>query len=86
MPDPVDRSRVHLSRTPLIGPPIYQTTIFRLGDNSYDDVVETGGLNEDRCGHFHNPTVAAAEVARLERVGIRSRPRGDQRRPLAVHR
>jgi cystathionine beta-lyase/cystathionine gamma-synthase len=49
-------------------PPIYQTTIFHLDDVSYDDVVETGGLNEDWYTRFHNPTVAAAaeEVARLE--------------------
>lgn len=49
-------------------PPIYQTTIFFLDDVSYDDVVETGGLNEDWYSRFHNPTVAATaeEVARLE--------------------
>ena len=49
-------------------PPIYQTTIFHLDDVSYDDVVETGGLNEDWYSRFRNPTVAAAaeEVARLE--------------------
>lgn len=49
-------------------PPIYQTTIFLLDDISYDDVVETGGLNEDWYSRFHNPTVAATaeEVARLE--------------------
>jgi cystathionine beta-lyase/cystathionine gamma-synthase len=49
-------------------PPIYQTTIFHLDDVSYDDVIETGGLNEDWYTRFHNPTVAAAaeEVARLE--------------------
>jgi cystathionine beta-lyase/cystathionine gamma-synthase len=62
------RARRHLSRTPPVVPPIYQSTIFFLDDVSYDDVVETGGLNEDWYTRFHNPTVAAAaeEVARLE--------------------
>src|SRR5262245_50765081 len=65
---PALRARRHLSRTPPVVPPIYQTTIFHLDDVSYDDVVETGGLNEDWYTRFHNPTVAAAadEVARLE--------------------
>jgi cystathionine beta-lyase/cystathionine gamma-synthase len=71
MPDPesaAGRARRHLSRTPPVVPPIYQSTIFLLDDISYDDVVETGGLNEDWYTRFHNPTVAAAaeEVARLE--------------------
>lgn len=63
-----DRARRHLSRTPPVVPPIYQSTIFLLDDVSYDDVIETGGLNEDWYSRFHNPTVAAAaeEVARLE--------------------
>jgi cystathionine beta-lyase/cystathionine gamma-synthase len=62
------RARRHLSRTAPVVPPIYQTTIFHLDDVSYDDVVETGGLNEDWYSRFRNPTVAAAaeEVARLE--------------------
>src|SRR5207302_6870206 len=49
-------------------PPIYQTTTFFLDEVSYDDVIETGGLNEDWYSRFHNPTVAATaeEVARLE--------------------
>ena len=43
-------------------------TIFHLDDVSYDDVLETGGLNEDWYSRFHNPTVAATaeEIARLE--------------------
>jgi len=62
------RARRHLSRTAPVVPPIYQTTIFHLDDVSYDDVIETGGLNEDWYSRFRNPTVAAAaeEVARLE--------------------
>jgi cystathionine beta-lyase/cystathionine gamma-synthase len=62
------RGRRHLSRTPPVVPPIYQTTNFLLDDVSYDDVVETGGLNEDWYTRFRNPTVSAAaeEVARLE--------------------
>lgn len=62
------RAHRHLSRTPPIVPPIYQTTIFLLDDVSYDDIIETGGLNEDWYSRFHNPTVAATaeEVARLE--------------------
>ena len=57
-----------MSRTAPVVPPIYQTTIFHLDDVSYDDVLETGGLNEDWYSRFHNPTVAATaeEVARLE--------------------
>lgn len=63
-----ERARRHLSRTPPVVPPIYQTTIFHLDDVSYDDVLETGGLNEDWYSRFHNPTVAATaeEIARLE--------------------
>ena len=62
------RAHRHLSRTAPVVPPIYQSTIFLLDEASYDDVVETGGLNEDWYTRFHNPTVAAAaeEVARLE--------------------
>ncbi|HVC99932.1 MAG TPA: aminotransferase class I/II-fold pyridoxal phosphate-dependent enzyme [Candidatus Dormibacteraeota bacterium] len=62
------RARRHQSRTAPVVPPIYQTTIFHLDDISYDDVIETGGLNEDWYSRFRNPTVAAAaeEVARLE--------------------
>ena len=62
------RARRQLSRTAPVVPPIYQTTIFHLDDVSYDDVLETGGLNEDWYSRFHNPTVAATaeEVARLE--------------------
>lgn len=65
---PADRARRHLSRMAPVVPPIYQTTIFLMDDVSYDDVVETGGLNEDWYSRFHNPTVAATaeEVARLE--------------------
>ena len=70
MPEPESaaRARRHLSRTAPVVPPIYQSTIFVLDDISYDDVVKTGGLNEDWYTRFHNPTVAAAaeEVARLE--------------------
>ena len=64
------RARRRLSRTAPIVPPIYQTTIFHLDDVSYDDVIETGGLNEDWYSRFHNPTVAATadEVARLEQA------------------
>jgi cystathionine beta-lyase/cystathionine gamma-synthase len=62
------RTRRHLSRTPPVVPPIYQTTIFLLDDVSYDDVVETGGLNEDWYTRFRNPTVSAAaeQIARFE--------------------
>ena len=62
------RAHRRLSRTAPVVPPIYQTTIFHLDDVSYDDVIETGGLNEDWYSRFHNPTVAATsdEVARLE--------------------
>ena len=62
------RALRHLSRTAPVVPPIYQTTTFFLDEVSYDDVIETGGLNEDWYSRFHNPTVAATaeEVARLE--------------------
>ncbi len=49
-------------------PPIYQTVNFRLDETSYDDIRETGGLNEYWYSRFRNPTVdaAGAEIARLE--------------------
>jgi cystathionine beta-lyase/cystathionine gamma-synthase len=49
-------------------PPIYQTTIFRLDEPTYDDIRATGGLNEYWYSRFANPTVAAAarEIAALE--------------------
>src|SRR5438270_221958 len=62
------RALRHLSRTAPVVPPIYQTTTFFLDEVSYDDVIETSGLNEDWYSRFHNLTVAvtAEEVARLE--------------------
>ena len=52
-------------------PPIYQSTTFRLDDQSYEDIIATGGLNETWYSRFTNPTVAhAAEmVRRLDRGG-----------------
>jgi cystathionine beta-lyase/cystathionine gamma-synthase len=49
-------------------PPIYQTVNFRLDETSYDDIRDTGGLNEYWYSRFRNPTVdaAGAEIARLE--------------------
>jgi cystathionine beta-lyase/cystathionine gamma-synthase len=49
-------------------PPIYQSTTFRLDDQSYED-IRAGGLKETWYSRFSNPTVEAAaeEVARLER-------------------
>jgi cystathionine beta-lyase/cystathionine gamma-synthase len=49
-------------------PPIYQSTTFRLDDQSYED-IRTGGLKETWYSRFSNPTVdaAAEQIARLER-------------------
>jgi cystathionine beta-lyase/cystathionine gamma-synthase len=49
-------------------PPIYQTVNFQLDETSYDDIRDTGGLNEYWYSRFRNPTVdaAGAEIARLE--------------------
>lgn len=54
-----------LSRTEPVVPPIYQSTTFRLDDQSYEDIIATGGLNETWYSRFTNPTVAhAAEMVR----------------------